>query len=898
MPSFNGTITYEGAEPSDALVQAAIRAATNTRMLKTHAGLPRLIKAYDLPNGAQVYVHDMEHVRQVHIVNVPEHEEAELELPDPGEGVGAEAVALASFLSGTATGIELEDKEISWPDVPDGPGVPSTVVETIRDDAFELVPESKELFPQDQASHKLGVPLADTHQTVGDMRRRSQFFRVIPGQFTGGMVAVVQLLLGFGRFVVPDYYERWLTLPFSSPLITEVSDDDDDDDLPLSVFSPGTSLQITYDYRWNRTHGVLWADMSEPPDSGEFAMTHMPMLVELGQRGAYAMPLPVDPLSEEEAIQEHYATVYPDLLKYTPFKDGQQNIFQALGGIPTGGNFPANTQELRRMQRAGLVVAQEDALTRFYAGSPISSGFGWAFHPRQGRAVNTMYTYEDGKKMGVCAEVIVELREKPDSQKVRNPLAGELVAVLGLTDPLDEFKAQRLTEAQSRQLLQNMDYDEFDEMQATPDWEFSVRYQEVSRGNIDYPGFQCPRLEPCGVIDSPHFKYFDPVLGEVMSFNFESESRAGESFTADGPIFATYRYSGLEVLNYYYEPQTTERVEIDTRQRCQFTGQWQTGHLTEGEQLRGNFYTTSRDFRERTVVGGGRLRTTTGQVLGHADSANFGLVFGQHSTLTRTFYGTESWEEESWTGKSYYVSVMAAANNRSAFLVCMERQKRDISTSRGFSGLLSLGTSGAVKRGIIYNFHFHWLATGDWGCLTDPICVHRTCRTDIVNPDSCFGTEPPIDFAYSVCPPTGYAADDIVINAPPTWGSSFGPQGDYTPRPTAPPSWSTTDPARRWDYEWEVWAYGMNLLHARRLHVEKLTVTDPSQVVERASETDWWRCSIPGECPARSWRVGQNEYGITKVVARRNLKDATELDLGAPLSVGFGAIHVPFGVVR
>lgn len=907
MTSFNGSISFEGLEPSDQIVQQAISLAIRTRHMRDSGSLSRLFKAYDLPSGEQVYIMDMEHVWQVHIISAPPQELEVSELPVMEvDAEGVRVVPIAGLLSGVAYwnnqhGV-LDFREADWPHSSDPPasGTPQGVVSVIYNDAIDLTPESAALFPLPEASIKLGVPLHEAHLRPNDPTLRSQFYQIIPGRYTGAMASIVQLMLGVGRLVTPDYEERWAEGQRGDRGVrgTVVRPDRHSDDVISKeahevdsfYFQKGRDVQLSYDYRWNRTHGILWGQNNTGGQT--------PVLVELGQRGAYVMEFPLDELSKYPAVQDYYEQVYPHLAEYRPFRGQQETLFEAFGGFPTGGNFPANDADFMRWQRAGLIAKASNDLSSFYNGATfMSSMFGWAFHPTQPRAINTMYKHEPGGKFGYCYEVVVSAQEKAEGAKTRNPIYSQTVAALGLSDPVDLYKAARLPVSFAEQMVQSPSYSAFDAYEVSPDWAVDANLVLIKRGGIDYPGLQCPPSNPCHIIDSPHFKYYEPIIDMVINFDF---LHGAASQYADGPIFATYLNRGAEIINYYHTPTPSHRppVHFDSRQPCQYVGTWDAGTYTHGSELSGYFYCSSRDFRRQVYKGGGNVTTTEGEIIGSADHFQLNEFFGTRSRSTKVFFGTERWWRTRWGGEWYRSSISCAANHRSAFLVCAEYSQTGRQRSEGFSGRKQLGISGTVLYGWIYNTIWHWNDSGSWPmCAGDPMCMHDYCPPVVENPESCFGIELPAEIGYSVCPTFTFASD------PETYPVISSPTGEaiimatyYSPIPQAPPGWSTSSTEER-HFDWEIRLFGVEVAHNKVVKSKDEVFSESSNPPQRATLTDWWKCSIVDECPSPKWYVSENFYGIKHVSAYSDLNYDEVVDFGADLRVRFGPRDVPFGVV-
>ena len=862
---FTGTISHEGAEePPRQVIEEAVQCAMALRSMRGADIQPWLAKSYELADGTQVYVFDLEHVWRIHIIPpLPTHDAAD-EPRDRHTFPLFRFRFIAGFLSGAMHIRAMDEKEEGEADPPGW---------YMRNNWLALQPESAELFSIEEASYKLAVheyppftPNRGMDETV-----YSQYATVEPGKYTGGMASVVQLLLGVGKLLDYDYEQRWIDADPENraPLLAKGVDTDPitgevlwDEPLPPRGFYDSKAVdyvQLQYDWRWNRTHGLLWGDSNE-------GRLDLPALIEIGQRGIFAMPFPVDEDSKEPAVQARYEEVYPDLALFAPFKTGTETLFEALGGFPTGENFPSSTAELDRWVRAGYAWQCPIGAGKFYdEGMFMSSGFGWAFHSRLPRAVNTMYTInEAGQKVGHCYELLFTLREKPEEQKVRNTLTGLVIQTLGLTDRVDIYKAGRLPQEFAEQMVNSPDYAEFDAFVVSPDVTLVTRLVLLRSGIIDF--YALPPVPP------PQFKYFEHVLQEVVFFFF---NRAGENVPipdrADGPIFAAYVDEKLEILHFYAQKETPPQPEtINTRQECQFVGTWEENTYGQREGVAGNFYTSSRDFRLIMREGSGVLKEFTAERVGEADRVGASAVGARLLRVNRHYYGVQ-WVTTTVMGtKSYRSSVSCASNDRSIFFAMGYTHDPDARVTEEFSGRLHLGISGITQYFNLYNFMYHWIFAGigdDRVSIYDfepPYSITGDCfavwTTGVGTPDACFW-DVPAAFNYSVCcVPTGYpwiwnfcpltGNYRIEINSPDgsLWYNKW-----LTPQPVQPPAYVIKDePVVK--EELEVYGFGHPLMHNKALVDNKCTNSSGC-----TPYSSWWAPKFFGE--SAPWRAIVNYYG-------------------------------------
>lgn len=921
MLEFTGAISYEGAEPSDALVLFAKRCAYDARALKTASQLSRIVKAYDHPDGSQVYVLDYEHTWRVHIIPAVSIEEREYAPVDPEDVEGtAPELPIIDFVSGvTASGI-IQYKKVDWlfPREMRDYGVnPESTFPMVDLPDAGVSPETAKRWSRTEVGAKIAVPAPLEFLPLGDgmFTPLAQMQVIRPGQFTGAMAPIVQLLLGVGFQFQPTTQERWRRErpDVNTPVHADVSSIEVDDernleirrydDVPEPSVRPWQAMQLTYDPRWSRTQGVMWGTSN----TGK----KVPMLVELGQRGISVMELPLDPASKLKKVQEQYEKVYPSLAKYTPFRGQTETLFQALGGFPTGENFPSTTADLNRWARSGRVVRLPDALNPFYSGtSGMCTYHGWAFHPSSPRAAIVGQRMQGLRRLGVCYEVVLNITEKPDTLKVRNPLAESVIAALSLSSETDIYKAHRITEGETEELLGIEDpqarRDRFDELEAASDWQVTYNITMLRSGFIDYSAYQCPRgNDPCRWIPSPHFKYYEPMIGFVVNFNFENEHMSDGDY-ADGPIFCSYTSSGIDILNYTSgSGRTRTKSEINTRQHCQFTGKWKIGWESWSDGPKGYFYSTKKDFREEVRYGGRYVTEYTGYRDGYADYLTFCDFFGSGGAAWRRYYGHEDYETEEYESEQYYASVMCAAYERSIYFVCCERSVREVGRSRGSTGTRHIGSSGTTAYGDLYHFVFHWTPgcrpnNYDW-CFHEPTCRYAVCDVR-VNHDPCFGSAAPADPGYQVCPRGGRP----MFREPPFVSTMDGETKSgwhayysalYNINFSHAPTWSESDPTV-WEFEYKVYGMGHDLMNGLEIREVKQKYYERHLVPMFESDISWWQCSVPNFCPTQPYLCAVNHFGKSAIAAQEDARGYKDVHIGAKLKTGFGSISIPFGVVE
>lgn len=222
------------------------------------------------------------------------------------------------------------------------------------------------LTPNYQAVTKLAVEPNDIYFSeykggIGEMssdptvpRRFSQYLRIRPSNYTGKMQKLAQVVLGYGH-VHP------LSVVGQHP------------NVKAEIVKSG--LQIIYDFRWHRTHGVVTAA------DGKL------WLVEISNlHGVLAMQLPIF----ENSAQKLAETKWADY----------QAIVEEFGGLPSGYGFPLPTKLKAEIAKGNILqLATAADLRDFHALSNFSTACGWAFNESGSEAHNTGWNWgADGMK--------------------------------------------------------------------------------------------------------------------------------------------------------------------------------------------------------------------------------------------------------------------------------------------------------------------------------------------------------------------------------------------------------------------------------------------------------------------------------------------------------------------
>lgn len=189
----------------------------------------------------------------------------------------------------------------------------------------------------------------------------TQYQRARSSLYSGAMGKVVQALLGFGRVDPAVFAQSDVELEKPSDYMKKVA---------------AKGVQILYDYKFNRTHGVYTAG-----DGTRW-------LLEISSgKGLVAIPLPMVRGTTADGFAERYRNS-----KY----QAVAKIVEELGGVPSGEPMPSKAEIDRRVaDGTALQLLTPAQVGPFYELSGFSSNCGWSFNSQGNMAVNVGYRYDD-----------------------------------------------------------------------------------------------------------------------------------------------------------------------------------------------------------------------------------------------------------------------------------------------------------------------------------------------------------------------------------------------------------------------------------------------------------------------------------------------------------------------
>lgn len=219
----------------------------------------------------------------------------------------------------------------------------------------------------------------------------TQYQKLRPSMYSGRMKQVVQVLMGMGRIGAAKLRDPKTTVR-DTPYIRQVD---------------GSGVQIQFDYKFNRTHGIARAA------DGRL------WLVEISiSRGVLACPLPVFPDSMTAGFRAR-AEARGD--------DAMVAAIDELGCLPTGEGFPADMSTAIANGDV-LRLLEPSELSPFYDHSAYSSSMGWAFSKRGVEAHNTAWYFSDsdGIQRGVWYQIGIYISALTPNRQPGEPVAAGL----------------------------------------------------------------------------------------------------------------------------------------------------------------------------------------------------------------------------------------------------------------------------------------------------------------------------------------------------------------------------------------------------------------------------------------------------------------------------------------
>lgn len=269
--------------------------------------------------------------------------------------------------------------------------------------AFSPTPDCIDSHPNDglvpgrQRVARLGV---EPHTFLSELKNESamgggatfhQYGKLRSSMYSGLMCKVAQIVMGLGKI---------------NPAKLRDPNKPDEPDSKYIKDITGPGVQMRYDYKFYRTHGITVAE------DGRL------WLVEISSfRGVIAMPLPIFPRSTTLGFKERARARKDDAMVYA---------LDELGCLPTGESFSFSDAVIERGIRDGniLRLLTVSELDEFYEFMGYSSAQGWAFSPDGREAHNTGWKIgDDNIQTGAWYQVNIRIGETNQKRRPGQPIA-------------------------------------------------------------------------------------------------------------------------------------------------------------------------------------------------------------------------------------------------------------------------------------------------------------------------------------------------------------------------------------------------------------------------------------------------------------------------------------------
>lgn len=424
----------------------------------------------------------------------------------------------------------------------------------------------------------------------------SQYTQAHPTWWSGAMAEVVQIVSGFGsqdKEKVPENEREGLNIP--AAVLARMGREKAHINVRLPGYTgkPPKDGQLRFNYKFNHTDVV------------SFDTENKPWLVRIEQRGVYAMPLPLIPVTTTKTFrewvgsEEDWSVSDPEL----------EHIVKRFGGIPSGETMPFTDGAFKAWERAGVIIKVCD-VGDFYDHIMYSSACGWSVNSKGTEGFNTCYDYDDnGFGVGFAYKLKLRLgaaensgklpegfnfKNEKDSAVATNYLAGlyRQLREASAKNLAIKYKIRRagadevLSRAGSKEGESDVDY--WDNLKLDPIASHTGSINQVGKGSIFYPSSF--RL-------GPQIKFPEPLMWGCISHDFRAlrESSGKPRPKCDTIMFGYYVGDDLKVVKFFWEPRFAAQKVEGELDPC--TGEGSQTTTSEGS-LSPYFHTTDFDDRE------------------------------------------------------------------------------------------------------------------------------------------------------------------------------------------------------------------------------------------------------------------------------------------------------------
>ena len=417
----------------------------------------------------------------------------------------------------------------------------------------------------------------------GSSAHYSQYVKLKPTMYSGQMRQVVQLLMGFGRQNKQSIYDK------TKPKLTTAKQDRIAAVPSQYVIDVGKNgLQIRYDWRWYRTHGIgVGTD-------GAF------WLVEIGNtRGALAMPLPINTVSQMDAFRAKLEAM-GDSAGIT--------ALNTLGAFPTGESIPADN--LDSWIRAGRVVrlSTVEDLQDFYNLNAPSSAYGWAFNHSGNEAHNIG---QDFAANGVLESVHYGYSFTIGATNNVDPPSNATAAIAAIksksSDPRYQavvFKINRMPEFDLELLLAHDSLDPdglFEDLDAYVGAPVATAHGHLWEESRGY-------LYKLGKLVQYEVKYPNPELGYLVSVDMQAPH--APPIPCDTDVHVFYIGDELKICRWFNDLRTAPAPQVtDDTDGCELIGDFTRTTISGNTNIPPMIYTTDYDDRRELNANVNTIKT-------------------------------------------------------------------------------------------------------------------------------------------------------------------------------------------------------------------------------------------------------------------------------------------------
>lgn len=889
MTGFAGRIFFEGdADEAKALLGDAIKLADTLRAWKTTQRINNVTKVFNLRDGAYLVVADLQNMRAMQIVT-PVNPTQRL-VVSGDEWQPTEDVGVMDVMSGVVTSPTIVEATI--------PGTATSGSLTYQVDVpvdalqgFTPTTETSGRYSSVDARRRLAVEEDPMYRPINAplSTKYSVHAHVKPSCFSGAMRKVAQLLLGVGRPIRPMWEQKWMKQEKKAPLEAEQKDGagkvTSRVTSPYGLYYAKPALRgrdkyetpFKFDYRFAKTHGI------------SFDQDDRPWLIEISSQGVHAMPLYLDAVSTTDEGRARYLEVSPEL----------EEFFDEFGGMPLGICFPSGAT-FQRWKRAGEIVEllDDNHMSLFYENGAFGTDVGWSFNSVGSEAHNCCTGVLNNLSTGMHYRIKINLN------KETFPQATQLQAqVLNYVRPTELYalnKIRRMTEAQASALLRTFATDRaaglaaFDSLVVTPSLVGTASLELVNADFLYHPAH--PRSQP-------QIKFPDSIMGGLVSFDFGPHVvGAGANVeVCDAPMFVCHIDDEIEVINYFADFRSRPaRPAVDTREVCQFTGNWTTTTYGGAPRIAGNFYTSRWDWREE-ITPNDITTTYTGRKIGVQGQAKVEFFFTicvdvmsyTHFTIKYTTTAKQN------IGRGVSVAIPFHARD------CYYMARHDfVSNSTTSKGQYNESTPGPQRQAWkLFNFVWHWygLCGGNENLNPGGLrCIAKKYGDWQV--ESCVGDQIPNEIYYAVCPEGYIRGVPITVNAP-YWNNGILGSAVFPPLPL-PSAWSESVEAGVGKQEYEIrlisdTGLGEIITESGKVSGKDPVTGDPVDFYSLDMSSWWWRFSPDPDDGSMPWMGATYSCLGNPIINFHSDMDAmTVKSQGVPSNMHAGPLSCYVGVIR